>query len=729
MMFSFKGAIMLNFEEMQENAIARENSRVKKNLTETNFEVLSVEPYADAKGTFNTRALVEVDLHPELGDSKVNLKDRYLKKIVRFNRLDLTEACKLAGLNTNSKGHPLVLDVSDMDRVLEELKPKINIESSDVTYRRTTQSAGVLVAKPESLGYTGHVVVAKDHVIPEDEKWIDGSVSFEKSYICSESVGDVPLDWLIPNSINYWRILPSNMKEPMWGYLWLEKGTQRVAPREQGIHRFIPGEYVTIPVEVGQRGEVDLEYRMLVTNLAGDIELTAGALTLAKKDEVSTLQITGETNIREYGKKYNYTVTAYNAEGRRIPLPDNVKISVVKGLGGSIKYISEIDANGVTEIIYRPLTDRDPDYTNTVDIMVGSGGIYTKLPVTLYVDNTIPWITQDIANQYSFIQYSPDPLFGLKISSLSGGSYLYGLIKHPKDTPLVKAELVSYTDGIPFEGSPIFVYIGLDEDSGFTGISLYVPILTPKDGERSNWKLRDANGNIVFTLPELPISTEIPGIGKVTVTGIGRVPDIRHLPARVGVTYRDESGNTVDFSEPFKIFCPDAMVDSETTLIGYSESLGVSIHEFKYIPYVPVSYIDVILHNDVRWVKCTVSGSDYGLGTPIDLSSLHMGWGDARDPITEYPNSTAYRCSFCIEWEIPRPYVHGIRVSLQNVTAGGPEQMVEKRTINGWGIRKYMQSIPGNVGDIIMARIYEDLSPYYEDDPPLAEYPLKMIEG
>lgn len=127
-------------------------------LTDNNFEVLEVTPYLSEQAVANTAVKVRVDLYPNTTLPVVDT-DRYSIRVVHCCRVDLREAGKLAGLPHNEKGRVIVSTIADLDSIIAAIADKINISPNEVTLGIVDEKTKVLVAKKDSLGYTGSLTV------------------------------------------------------------------------------------------------------------------------------------------------------------------------------------------------------------------------------------------------------------------------------------------------------------------------------------------------------------------------------------------------------------------------------------------------------------------------------------------------------------------------------------------------------------------------------------------
>lgn len=132
--------------------------RVRRLLTDTNFRVLSVEPYRDAKGQFNAIAQVEVDLYP---DTLITIPDskRYDVRRVPFCRVDIRKALKDAELEFDELGRLKVGSVADVNGFIETLGEVVSVDPEEVLFTAVSETLAAIRFKSDSLGYTGQVTL------------------------------------------------------------------------------------------------------------------------------------------------------------------------------------------------------------------------------------------------------------------------------------------------------------------------------------------------------------------------------------------------------------------------------------------------------------------------------------------------------------------------------------------------------------------------------------------
>lgn len=135
------------------------NARQSRSLlTETNFEVLEVMPYKDARSGFNTMVKIRLDLFPDTVIPVVDT-DRYSIRYVPATRIPFKDAIANAALPTNELGHVLVTDPSTLTAVLTELAPLIAIDPLEVTFAVVNETTSVIQARGDSLGFLGGFTV------------------------------------------------------------------------------------------------------------------------------------------------------------------------------------------------------------------------------------------------------------------------------------------------------------------------------------------------------------------------------------------------------------------------------------------------------------------------------------------------------------------------------------------------------------------------------------------
>lgn len=142
-----------------ESLLLLQNKKQYRNfLTKENFRVVSVRPHLDETGQFNTIVHVLVDLYPGL---KIELPQdqRYELRPVLLKRLDLEQAVRIAGGKFNSVRRHIVQAANNKEDAIAALAPLLHIDPDEVTWRATEKEVGVLTAKSNSLGYTGHVTL------------------------------------------------------------------------------------------------------------------------------------------------------------------------------------------------------------------------------------------------------------------------------------------------------------------------------------------------------------------------------------------------------------------------------------------------------------------------------------------------------------------------------------------------------------------------------------------
>lgn len=153
-----------------QNLLLVQNKKQDRNfLTKENFRVINVRPHLDQTGQFNTIVHVLVDLYPGL---KIQLLDeqRYELRHVLLKRLDLEQAVRIAGGKFNSVRRHIVDAANNKEDAIRALAPLLHIDPDEVTWRATGKEVGVLTAKSDSLGYTGHVTLGvfdDDNPLPQ----------------------------------------------------------------------------------------------------------------------------------------------------------------------------------------------------------------------------------------------------------------------------------------------------------------------------------------------------------------------------------------------------------------------------------------------------------------------------------------------------------------------------------------------------------------------------------
>lgn len=134
------------------------NANIEKRLlTDTNFKVLSVRPYTDLNGVYNTVARISVDLYANISSAiAIPTSDRFSEKEVLFRRIDLAEAADY----NNIKKFMVVYYLAEINTV-SDLADVLNspITDDDVEILKV-YDATIVTAKPNSLGWVGSITFA-----------------------------------------------------------------------------------------------------------------------------------------------------------------------------------------------------------------------------------------------------------------------------------------------------------------------------------------------------------------------------------------------------------------------------------------------------------------------------------------------------------------------------------------------------------------------------------------
>lgn len=151
-----------------DDVVAVVNAREARSLlTETNYEILSVEPYSESRQLYNTIVKVKVDLlegtHLPVPDT-----ERYSIRRVPCYRLTLKEAFKRVGIPFDKVGRYRVGAVTDINAFIASVKDKINFDPEELSYTRIDDETAVVRAVSTSLGFIGNITVTTiDETAPE----------------------------------------------------------------------------------------------------------------------------------------------------------------------------------------------------------------------------------------------------------------------------------------------------------------------------------------------------------------------------------------------------------------------------------------------------------------------------------------------------------------------------------------------------------------------------------
>lgn len=127
-------------------------------LNEGNFEVLEVRPMKVPTGGKNTIVRVKIDKYPDT-TLPIADADRYIEKTQTISRIDLKDAA-LSYEAVMSNGKVLVSDITTAEAVQTGLEGiGINIAIDEFTLIPSDTENALVVAKADSLGYTGQISI------------------------------------------------------------------------------------------------------------------------------------------------------------------------------------------------------------------------------------------------------------------------------------------------------------------------------------------------------------------------------------------------------------------------------------------------------------------------------------------------------------------------------------------------------------------------------------------
>lgn len=151
-----------------DDVVALVNAKeARKLLTDSNFEILSIENYSEPRQRYNSIATVRIDLLQGTG-LPVPDTERYSKRRIPFYRLTLKEAFQRVGLPLDAKGRFKVDTVADLDGFISSVASKINLTPEEISFVKIGEDTAVLRAEQLSMGFTGNATITiADETAPD----------------------------------------------------------------------------------------------------------------------------------------------------------------------------------------------------------------------------------------------------------------------------------------------------------------------------------------------------------------------------------------------------------------------------------------------------------------------------------------------------------------------------------------------------------------------------------
>lgn len=238
-------------------ALANEDTN-RKLLTDDNFKIISVEPYSEPREKYNTVAVIEIDLYPDVSDDLIKCA-RYATRRVPFTRLTIKDALARAEVSLDKLGRLKVNSVADVDAVLSSFVDKVLIDPEEVMFMSVNEKSAVIRAKKDSLGFTGSLTVTTEADDPVDEtRWLLASDSVEGSFLSKDAAGKEIIPEMLPNAINYVQLNGATLTEKVKALVMVMPGADSQPPVEVTMQ---PGKVTTVPVTLGA---VDLNLSCMV---------------------------------------------------------------------------------------------------------------------------------------------------------------------------------------------------------------------------------------------------------------------------------------------------------------------------------------------------------------------------------------------------------------------------------------------------------------------------------
>lgn len=151
-----------------DDVVALVNAKeARKLLTDSNFEILSIENYSEPRQRYNSIATVRIDLLQGTG-LPVPDTERYSKRRIPFYRLTLKEAFQRVGLPLDKKGRFKVDTVADLGGFIASVAEKINLTPDEISFVKISEDTAVIRAEALSMGFTGNATITiLDETAPE----------------------------------------------------------------------------------------------------------------------------------------------------------------------------------------------------------------------------------------------------------------------------------------------------------------------------------------------------------------------------------------------------------------------------------------------------------------------------------------------------------------------------------------------------------------------------------